>query len=169
MIYNIYSVRDQGWERSLVVARPVDRGRPEGDFVKWLGASEVPYKSLYDHTCVTCDNTGQGFCESDSVNFCQHWYPAPDLNTRPFLDLDLVQRELKKTYLDAHPLGKGTIARKVREKIHPPDLSRPKSWEYWAQITADAVLVEMKRRGFNTKHPLNRKHFEEAMLELWRI
>lgn len=152
MLYNIYSVRDQGWERALVVARPTDRGAPEGDFVKWLGACEAP-RVMYWET------------RSDGSEDPRVYQP----DFLHFYKLDLVQRELKKIYPDTHPLGKDTIARKVREKIHPPDLSRSQSWKYWAQRTADAVLAEMKRRGFNIKHPLNRKHFEEAMLELWRI
>lgn len=148
-LYNIYSVRDQGWERALVVAHPEDRGVPEGDFVKWLGACEPP--------CGTLTLSSKLHPETNCV--------LP----RGFDKLDLVQRELAKTYPDTHPLGKDTIARKVREKIHPPDLSRPRSWQYWAQRTADEVLKEMKRRGLNIKHPLNRKHFEKAMLELWHI
>lgn len=152
MLYNIYSVRDQGWERALVVARPEDRGAPEGDFVKWLGASEVP-RAMHWETLLSGTEDPRMY-RSDFLRF---------------YNLDLVQRELKKIYQDTHPLGKGTIARKVREKIHPPDLSRPKSWKYWAQRTADAVLAEMKRRGLNIKNLLNRRNFEEAMLELWCI
>lgn len=147
MLYNIYSVRDQGWERALVIARPEDRGAPEGDFVKWLGATHNPEYVYPDDNNELHYKTACG----------------------GFSRLDLVQRELKKIYPDTHPLGRGTIARKVREKIHPPDLSRPRSWKYWGQRTADAVLAEMKRRGLNIKNQLSRKHFEEAILELWRI
>ena len=155
MLYNIYSVRDQGWERALVVARPADRGRPDGDFVKWLGASEVPRWKVeaefkYNELRAAYDSVPKGFDE-----------------------LDLVQRELKKLYMDSHPIGKDTIARKVRDKIHPPDLSRPRSWEYWMRRTGDMVERELhkkyKGRSLISDAVKHREEFKQIITDLWRI
>jgi hypothetical protein len=134
MLYDIWSVRENGDERSLVIQRLSNYGRPEGFEVRYLGSEDIP-----DHeTVLSC--TGRR---------------------------DLVERELRKVYLDVHPLKRGSIARAVFDRFGLPRLDKSESWLYWARRMRDHIMAEMRRRGYSRKRML--AEGPEILRELWRI
>lgn len=121
MLYDIWAVRSDGDERSLVVCRPKAWGPPEGFSVRYLGSEAVP--------------------DQESALF---------LFARAVAERDVIQRELARTYPDPHPLRRGSIARECFECFGPPRLDAPRSWLYWVNRIRDAIVSEMQHRQYST-------------------